>query len=134
MDQNIGDLEFFAVRNQDGLWFRNKGYNGTGANWVDSLKKARVYSRIGPAKGVITWYVNHSPELPALQLFKFTVSATEIVDLNLKAVKTREIKNEIKRLNKVVGDLIESNGFDSISLRNRLAELEEKLKNYESAN
>lgn len=52
---------FYIVRNKEGKFLRSKGYGGSGECWVDDLEKAKVWSRPGPAKAQVTWWLTHYP-------------------------------------------------------------------------
>lgn len=73
-------IDLYAIRNQEGKWFRRKGYGGYGETWVDDVKKARVYTRIGPARGVVSFFVNKWPMYGTPELVKFIVSGVEVID------------------------------------------------------
>lgn len=50
-----GELRFYLVVNEDGMFFRNKGIDGYGNTWVE-IKNARVYNKIGPARACVTHF------------------------------------------------------------------------------
>ncbi len=56
------ELELYAVRNREGHWFRAKGYGGYGETWVPELKSAKLYARIGQARGRVTYFAGNFPE------------------------------------------------------------------------
>jgi len=55
-------LEFYVVRSKDGKYLRSKGYGGLGKSWVDELKKAKVYTKKGPACAQVTWWATNFPD------------------------------------------------------------------------
>ena len=55
-------LEFYVVRSKDGKYLRSKGYNGYGESWVEELKKAKVYTKRGPAAAQVTWWATNYPD------------------------------------------------------------------------
>lgn len=83
-------LEIYAVQNQDGKWFRAKGMNGSGKTWVDDLKKAKIYPKIGPARRTITWFANTFPDFAIPALVKLKVTEIEVV------VETERVKKSQK--------------------------------------
>lgn len=85
------DLELYVVRNQDGKFFRAKGINGSGESWVDDLKRARIYAKIGPARSCVTFFSkSKSYDPPAI--LKLTIVGAEIVNdsKHRRKVKVRE--------------------------------------------
>ena len=84
-------LVLYAVRNKDGQYFRAKGYGGYGDTWVDELKKARIYAKIGPARGTVTWFANHHPKYGIPQIVELRV--TEVFALN----ETERVKKSMDR-------------------------------------
>lgn len=89
---DLGTLEFYAIRNQEGKWFREKGYGGSGATWVDDVKKARIWQRTAGARGVITWFATRFPTYGIPNLVKFTAQAVEIMDETERLAKREEAK------------------------------------------
>ena len=73
-------LELYAVRNKEGKWFRRKGYGGYGDTWADDFEKARIYNKIGPARGVVTWFAKRYPEYGVPNLVRLIISKAELVD------------------------------------------------------
>lgn len=58
-------IVLYAVKNQEGQWFRRKGYGGMGESWTDKFSAARVYQTIGGARGTVTWFAKHYPPTTA---------------------------------------------------------------------
>ena len=86
-------MTVYAVRNKDGEYFRAKGYGGSGDTWVDSLKKARIYPKPGPARAQVTFFANNWPEFGVPELVELRV--TEVVVLNEdKRVKKSQYRKE----------------------------------------
>lgn len=83
-------LEMYAVQNQDGQWFRAKGMNGGGKTWVDDLKKAKIYPKIGAARRTVTWFANNFPDFAIPALVKLKVTEIEAV------VETERVKKSQK--------------------------------------
>ena len=96
-------MEFFAVRNRDGHYYRAKGYGGGGATWVTDLKKARIYARPGPARTQITYFATNHPDYGVPKLVRLMVTAVEEVDETARVNKSiaaavrRELNAEKKR-------------------------------------
>lgn len=82
-------LRFYAIQNSEGKWFRRKGYGGYGDTWTDSPTAARIYNKIGPAKGVITFFATRWKDYPVPKLVVITPGKVEVVDKEEKKKKTR---------------------------------------------
>lgn len=98
----LEELEFYAVRNKEGKYFRAKGRDGYGETWVADIKKARIYQKPGPAKAVVSWFFNNYPSFGVPDLIKFTVSKTEIIDESIRINKEKEKKQ--KKFEKIIQD------------------------------
>ena len=88
------DLEFFAVRNREGKWFRAKGYGGSGLTWVDDIKKARIYQKLGGARAIVSYFANQHPTYGIPVIVKMTVTAVEEIDETVRVEKQRLKKRE----------------------------------------
>jgi len=82
-------ITLYAVKNQEGKYFRAKGYGGGGDSWVDSLEKAKLYTKIGQARSRVSYFVNNWPEYGVPDIIKLTAVETETL-------------NEIDRVNKQI--------------------------------
>lgn len=79
-------MNLYVLRNKEGKFFRSKGYGGYGNSWVDTLEKAKFYTKIGPAKAQVTyWYGNH-PAFGCPDLLEFTLDPTKATVIDMKAV------------------------------------------------
>jgi hypothetical protein len=85
-------LTLYAVRSQDGKWFRRKGYGGYGASWVDDVEKARIYTKIGHAQTQVSWWSEHYPEYGVPDIVALHVTQQEVLD-----EKDRVEKAQLKR-------------------------------------
>jgi len=97
MAVNLDELQFFAVRSKEGKWFRAKGYGGYGDTWVDELKRARVYNRIGPARATVSYFANTFPKygIPDLVMFKCTEMV--VLDETVRVKKQKQAKDLAKK-------------------------------------
>lgn len=77
-------MVFYAIRNEEGRYFRAKGYGGYGKSWVDDLQKARIYSRPGPARAQITFFSEHYPQFGIPSLVLLHVTRYEILNESLQ--------------------------------------------------
>lgn len=95
------ELNFYIIRNKEGKYFRRKGYGGYGDNWVTDVLKARVYSKIGPARGVVGFYANNYPSYGVPDLLHFKVSDFTVIDETARVTKAKERKEKSKTAQKI---------------------------------
>lgn len=84
-----GPLVLYAVRNKEGKWFRRKGYGGYGDTWVSEFSKARIYTRTGGARSVVSWFAGHYPEYGAPDLVALRISDVVVLD-EAQRIRLRE--------------------------------------------
>ena len=93
MDTQINTLlVLYAVSNSKGQFFRAKGYNGSGATWVDDINQAQIEGKIGSARATITWFANYQPKYQTPDLLKLTVTGIEVLDETQRVKKAQEKK------------------------------------------
>lgn len=103
LKQDIQSLEFFIVRNQEGKYFRSKGYGGSGDSWISEIKKAKVYQKIGPARSVVTWFTSNFPKYGMPDIIHIKAGEVTILDEKKRVEKTidkkkkKEMEKEKKR-------------------------------------
>ena len=85
-------LVLYAVRNRDGQYFRAKGYGGSGDTWVDSLQKARIYPKIGPARSQVTFFANNYPKFGIPELVELRVTDVVVLDETARVKKSMDRK------------------------------------------
>jgi hypothetical protein len=83
-------LTMYAVRNRDGQFFRAKGYGGSGDTWVDSLKKARLYSKVGPARAQVTYFANKYPQYGIPELIELWVTDGGVLNEEDRVKKSQD--------------------------------------------
>jgi hypothetical protein len=86
----------YAVRNKDGQYFRAKGYGGSGDTWVDSLKKARIYSKPGPARAQVTFFANNYPKYGIPELVELRVTEVVAFKEEIRVMKSQYRKEKEK--------------------------------------
>lgn len=91
------DLEMFTVINNKGQYFRAKGYGGGGETWVDDIKKAKIYGKVGPARSLVTWFANHHPKYPTPKIGVLLATQCIIVDESVR-VNNAKVSKEKKEL------------------------------------
>lgn len=132
------NLNFYAVRSQDGKWFRSKGQHGYGNSWVDDISEAKCYSSPGPAKSQITFWSKKYPEFGIPDLVRITTGVceyleqTEQVKERIVKIEQNKIKDEIRKAeyrinNYLINTKIERDYIDG--QKEKIKDLKEKLKN-----
>lgn len=107
-------LEFFVVRSSSGQFFRSKGQNYSRSSWVDDIKDAKVYTKIGPAKAQATWWTRNFPDfgVPDVVVLEARIAGTakHKVSDKLKhdhaklVVKIREYDEAISELDEIISE------------------------------
>lgn len=118
------ELILYVVRNSDGQYFRAKGYGGYGNTWVSDINKAKIYGKIGGARGTITWFSNSYPEYPVPQLVKLNVTGMEVID---ETERVRKVKEK-----KIVAEVAKKKRRAEIDLKNAERDFEEAKSKLES--
>jgi len=77
---NKVNLKLYAVRNQEGKWFRAKGYGGYGSSWVDDIESAKIYAKPSGARGRVTWWATNYPKYGIPELVELTVTKAVALD------------------------------------------------------
>ena len=122
---DVSSLEFYLVRNKEGKWFRAKGYGGSGDSWVDEVKRARVYGRIGPARAQVNFWATNYPTYGVPEIVKLTVSGFTVMD------ETERVKKQIAK--KKEAEKKAELEDKKRRLEEAKAELEEAQRRYNSA-
>jgi hypothetical protein len=81
------ELVLYAVRSQQGQYFRAKGYQGYGESWVDTLQEAKIYGKIGMAKRQATYWGAHFPKYGTPDVIKLTLGSMEVIDQKSRVEK-----------------------------------------------
>lgn len=82
-------LNFYVVRSAEGKYYRRDGYRTDARGWVDSLSKARVYARIGPARAIVTRYAQNYPGYELPKIIRLVASEAEVIDDSSRAENAR---------------------------------------------
>jgi len=91
------ELEFFAVRNQEGQWFHRKGYSGYGETWVEDVLQARIYNKIGPARAQVTFFAKNYPSFGVPDLVAFKVTESCVLNEGDRIKKKMEAEGKRKK-------------------------------------
>lgn len=99
MDNPI--LELYAVRNKEGKYFRSKGYGGYGDTWVNDLKSAKIYAKLGQARARVTWFSTTYPKYGIPDICVLAVGSVEVLDETKrveKAIQKKKVAKEKREL------------------------------------
>jgi len=88
------DIKVYLVRSQDGKWFRAKGLHGYGESWVDDIIKARIYTKIGSARSIVTWWTRTYPKYGIPDIIEVSSMTGVVLD------ETSRVKNAVSRIKK----------------------------------
>lgn len=88
------EIDIFVVRNKEGKYFRAKGYGGYGQTWVDNIKSARLYSKIGAARAIVTFFASKYPSYGVPEILRLTVSGMAVVDDKDRVTKVLKAKRK----------------------------------------
>lgn len=86
------ELNFYAIRNQEGRWFRSKGYGGSGNSWVNDISNAKIYGKPGPAKAQVTFWATNYPQYGVPDLVQITTGSCNYLDQKERVAKVNEKK------------------------------------------
>lgn len=85
-------MTLYVVRNKEGKYFHAKGYGGYGDTWVDDIRKAKVYPKIGQAHSRCTWFANEYPKYGIPDIVELHVTSTCVLDQEARVKKAQEKK------------------------------------------
>lgn len=133
-------LNFYAVRNRDGKWFRSKGLYGSGNSWVENLIQAKIYSTPGPAKSQITFWAKNYPEFGVPDLVRITTGVCEYLDQtervkeSILKIKQKEITNNINKTEYRINNYLQKNKWDQDYIKMEKENLEKYKEQLKSNN
>ena len=101
-------IQLYVIMSQDGKFYRSKGYGGHGSSWVDSLSKAKIYPRPGPAKSQITFWATSYPEYGCPKLIVLEAGIKEVIPQEQRletVIKKGEEKKKKRELESAESEL-----------------------------
>lgn len=119
----MNNLTMYAVINSQGQYFKSHNINTIGVvgTWVNDINNARVYTRTGGARTVITYFANNYPNVSLPKLLKLTLSNVEVIDetdriqkaldKKAKAKLIRDISREKRRIEEIDREIKEAEGY-----------------------
>ena len=97
-------LNFYIIQNKEGKYFRAKGFGGYGNTWVEDVKNARVYQKIGQARSRVSFFANTYPEYGVPDILELTVTGVTVLDETSRVEKAAKAKakKELKRVERAI--------------------------------
>lgn len=132
----LSKLEFYMLMSND-KFFRTKGYNGYGESWIDDIKKAKVWTRIGPARSAQTFFSDQkylSKGFPIPTIVKLTPLGVEMIDDTdrIKKAQVKKFKSEKKKLENTLNNqehkLLSMKGDRRNYSENQMSSLEKDIQ------
>lgn len=90
------ELILYVVRNSKGQFFRAKGFSGRSDSWTDDINKAKIYGKIGGARGTVTYFAQN-PKFPVPEIVKLSVTGMEVIDETARVKKVLDKKAKEKQ-------------------------------------
>ncbi len=126
IQEQIKNLVLFVVVNQEGKFFRAKGYNGYGETWVDDINKARLYAKLGPARSAVTYFANSYPKYGIPDIYRIHVGTCEVMqeekERAMKAVAKIKKKKEERELDAAKRRLVQAEEAVEIAKQRLISE------------
>jgi hypothetical protein len=91
-------LKVYMVQNQDGQYYRAKGFGGFGDTWVGDITKARIYVNIRYARSAVTFFATNYPEFKPPTILEFELGTPKILDETVRIEKQKK-KNLFRKEN-----------------------------------
>jgi hypothetical protein len=84
---------FWAIRNEKGEYFKT-GTSSSSPRWVKDLGLARIYSKLGPARGKVTALANldWNADNPIADIVEFVVNDVRVIDQKERVAKSQAKK------------------------------------------
>lgn len=87
-------LTFFLIRNQEGKFFRAKGFSGHGQSWVEDVRDAKVYQKLGQARSRVTFFANNYPEYGIPEILTITAVNAVVLQETKRVAKAIQKKQD----------------------------------------
>jgi hypothetical protein len=55
-------VKVYIVQSQDLKYYKSRGQYSDKSRWVDNMEDAKIYTKIGPARGTVTYFATTFPE------------------------------------------------------------------------
>lgn len=90
------NLKLYIVVNKEGKYFRAKGYGGHGESWIDDIQRARIYTRLGPARSIVSFFASEYPTYGIPDIHELKITSSTVLDEKKRVEKTIKKKAEAK--------------------------------------
>jgi hypothetical protein len=89
------ELLLYAVRSKNGKFYKSKGYGGyRNTVWMDDINEAKIYTKIGQARSVVTFFTGHYPDYGIPDLVIIKVNEVSLVNEKERVTKSIEKKQK----------------------------------------
>ena len=89
-------MKLYAVKSQDGRYYRPGR-----VHWVDTIERAKIFSKIGGARAVVTHWAREWPAYGTPLLVELTVTETSTTDESQRVLDANGAKAERSRRRKL---------------------------------
>jgi len=86
----IQSIEIYVIQDDKGYYFPAKNYKGH--NWTDDIKFARIYTKLPPARTIVTQTSKQYPDKPIPVILKMAAFVTEVMN---ETERVKEAKEKI---------------------------------------
>lgn len=87
----------YFIQNEDGRYIQYRSYR-LETCWTTDINNARIYHKLGAAKGTVTWMVNQHPgiSIPTILEFELIPSNAKVIDItaHVQASITKKIAKD----------------------------------------
>lgn len=88
-------MKIFIVQNKQGKYLRSKGFDGKNpiksTNWVDKIEDAKIYTKIGTAKGRVTFFFHNYPKFGCANILEFDLTKMQPTVIDLEKETTKKV-------------------------------------------
>ncbi len=123
-EMKIEELKFYAIKNSQGQYFHRKGYSGYGDTWSDDASQARIYTKLGQARGQVTYFSSYT-QFPVPTIVEISIGEIKELDetdriaqakaKKAHAIAAQEKRNKEAALKKAIQDMKKAqDAFDKL--------------------
>lgn len=115
-------MKLYILRNQEGKFFRAKGYGGYGETWQTNIDRARIYTKIGAARSQVSYFFNNWPQFGAPDLLEFTLNMDDakVLDEGNRVLKQKKSKEQMTKKRRIREAEYQKNTYKSKYQRLRI--------------
>lgn len=120
------NLFFYVVVNAEGKFFRSRGYgrHTHDYSWTNDITKAKIYNKITPARGQVTYWYSNFPTYGMLSILKLSIGEIEVIDEKNRverAIAEKQRREEEKNARRILENIKDA--------ERQLTQIQERLDN-----